>query len=266
MRLPNNNLGYPVKIIIGLSSGSGFIINHENQIYLITAKHVIFQQDTVTKNFLPFSKEMKVICHTVLDDKIQSTCLNLNVDFEKLLSEGDVQYKDTADVVTIKLGTFDNKSALINLHNEAVIITGDKNGSLVFFPMERSRKFEDVEITNRVFVLGYPISISSQQMDQIDYDAPLVRSGIVAGKNYKNKTIILDCPVYGGNSGGMALEVDDKNRNYLIGIVVQFVPFLDQWENKRFPGLYNTHYQNSGYSIVLPIDYIYDLIRKIEEN
>ncbi|MEK7075363.1 MAG: hypothetical protein AAB948_01005 [Patescibacteria group bacterium] len=53
---------------------------------------------------------------------------------------------------------------------------------------------------------------------------------------------------------------------HLIGVVVQFVPFLDQWRNVKFPQLYNTNLQNSGYSVALPVDYIFDLIGEIESN
>jgi hypothetical protein len=50
---------------------------------------------------------------------------------------------------------------------------------------------------------------------------------------------------------------------HLIGVVVQFVPFVDQWQNIRTPGLINTSFQNSGYSVALPVDFIFDLIQEI---
>jgi hypothetical protein len=116
--------------------------------------------------------------------------------------------------------------------------------------------------------LGYPVSLSTSEMQQINYDVPLARKGIVAGKNNKNQSIILDCPVYGGNSGGLVLEINETGLGsgniHLIGVVVQFVPFVEQWRNTRFPELQNTSLQNSGYSVALPVDNIYDLINRIE--
>ena len=52
----------------------------------------------------------------------------------------------------------------------------------------------------------------------------------------------------------------------LIGELVQFVPFVDQWRNVRFSELYNTNLQNSGYLVALPIDYIFDLMGGIQAN
>ena len=61
------------------------------------------------------------------------------------------------------------------------------------------------------------------------------------------------------------MDVSNTTIN-LIGVIVQYVPFVDQWRNVRFPELYNTSYQNSGYSIALPVDKIFDLIEKISEG
>lgn len=137
---------------------------------------------------------------------------------------------------------------------------------IVHYNMLNARNFKETEITNEVFVLGYPVSLSSPEMKQIDYDSPLVRKGIIAGKNYENNTIILDCPVYGGNSGGLVLEIDAENDIiHLIGVVVQYIPFIDVWRNVKFSELYNSNYQNSGYSIALPVDNIFDLIKELNK-
>lgn len=149
----------------------------------------------------------------------------------------------------------------------SVSLIQDSAGVLVHYDMAGSRRFENVEVTNDVFVLGYPASLSTIEMQQINYDVPLARKGIVAGKNINNQSIILDCPVYGGNSGGLVLEINKVGsitHIHLIGIVVQFVPFVEQWRNTRFPELQNTNLQNSGYSVAIPVDNIYDLINQIQ--
>ncbi len=264
MKLPHNNLSYPVRILIGNSSGSGFLISHGSKLYLITAKHVIYQQDSVTKNFLPYGDKLKILCYTFLDGRVQRTPRVYEAIFETLLSDENIKSHDSADLVVIKLGNLNETLKL--KFSPGVSILQQIEGSLIHYAMTGARKFEEVEITNDIFVLGYPASLSTEKMKQIDYNAPLVRKGIVAGKNYKNKTIILDCPVYGGNSGGLVLEMNQIGINtniHLIGVVVEFVPFVDQWRNVRMPELYNTNLQNSGYSIAIPVDYIYDLIAEI---
>ncbi|OGI66828.1 hypothetical protein A2823_01165 [Candidatus Nomurabacteria bacterium RIFCSPHIGHO2_01_FULL_41_91] len=262
MKLPLNNLNYPVKISIGNSSGSGFLISYENNIYLVTAKHVVYQQDNITKNYVLFGDKLKITCYTFLEQLSPHIPRVYEIEVTKILLDNNLKSHPTADIVVIKLGSKDDKSVLSFVPGISVIQNAE--GALVHYLMDGSRKFDDLEITNDVFVLGYPVSLSTSEMKQINYDAPLVRKGIIAGKNYENKTIVLDCPVYGGNSGGMVLEMNsEKSKIHLIGVVVQFIPFVDQWRNVRFPELYNSNFQNSGYSIALPVDYIYDLIKEI---
>ncbi len=267
MKLPKNNLNYPVKILIGNSSGSGFIIKHKTSIFLVSAKHVIYQPGQILGDHVLRDNTMLLICHMFSESTISQQTPPLQtyeIDLVKLSYNNNLKPHDTADIFTLKIGDITIDGSTISYVEGVVVKRSIKNGKLINYDMAGSKKFTDVEITNDVYILGYPVSLSSSSLNQIDYDVPLARKGIVAGKNYKNRTIILDCPVYGGNSGGLVLEmneVDAINTDiHLIGVVVQFVPFLDQWSSVRFPELFNTSYQNSGYSIVIPVDFIYDLI------
>lgn len=271
MKLPADNLSYPVRIIIGSSSGSGFFIRNGEEIYLVTAKHVLFSQDSVTKNFTLFDKKLYVICYPLTTTGVTQTERVYEFNLESLLSAGDLKTHSSADIVVIKLGSVSGinggRYSLSML--DAVTISKPSDGTLISYNMINARRFGEVEVTNDVFVLGYPSSLSSAGMNQLDSNSALVRKGIVAGKNNINRSLILDCPVYGGNSGGIVIEVNQNNETleinfHLIGIVVQFVPFVDQWRNINFPDLFNSSLQNSGYSVVLPVDYIYELIEEIE--
>ena len=84
----------------------------------------------------------------------------------------------------------------------------------------------------------------------------------------KEHTIILDCPAYPGNSGGPVYEYDldynyipVKRKIAVIGIINEFVPFTQEWINKRHGNSY-TEISNSGYSIVTPIDEVIKLLKK----
>jgi len=271
MKLPTNNLSYPVKLQIGNSSGSGFIIGYNNQLYLVTAKHVIYQQDQITKIFHLLNKKMRMIVYPVVSGKASTKPRIFEFNLESLLALGDLKAHERADIVVIKLAVVKEENGIMNVDFPTSIKTiQESEGSIVSYNMGGSRRFDDVEVTNDIFILGYPISLSTPEMNQIDYDSPLVRKGIIAGKNYLNKSLILDCPVYGGNSGGLVLEMNATGpgvgKIHLIGVVVQFVPFVDQWKNVRFPELYNTNLQNSGYSVALPVDYIFDLIGEIQSS
>lgn len=271
MKLPLNNLAYPVRILIGNSSGSGFIIEYKNQLYIVTAKHVLYQQNQATKEFSLWDKKMKVITYPLDSEIISKEPRIFELDLESLTASNDLRFHQNVDISVIKLGKIREESGVKKIDIiESIKTIQESKGSIVNYEMASSRKFDEVEVTNDVFVLGYPVSLSTNEMNQIDYNSPLVRKGIIAGKNYLNKSLILDCPVYGGNSGGLVLEISNINVGeaniHLIGVVVQFVPFVDQWRNIKFPELYNTNLQNSGYSVALPVDYIYDLIEEIEED
>ena len=86
---------------------------------------------------------------------------------------------------------------------------------------------------------------------------------IVAGTNDQTKTIILDCPAYGGNSGGPVLEVGQEHsgaRKFRpIGLVSQFVPAIGRWVNEP-DGYTNTNVYNSGYTVATPMDFVLELV------
>jgi hypothetical protein len=96
------------------------------------------------------------------------------------------------------------------------------------------KKLSEVLTADDVYVFGYPSSIGIQQSPQIDYNTPLIRKGIVAGINDANKTIVLDCLTFQGNSGGPVLEVTRQglSTNFsVIGVISQYVPITETWVN-----------------------------------
>jgi len=95
---------------------------------------------------------------------------------------------------------------------------------------------------------GFTYLITARRLET---KLPLLRKGIVAGKNESLDAIILDCPAYGGNSGGLVMEAEKVGSGMnlrAIGIITNFVPFTGNW------------LQNSGYSIVVPMNFVDELI------
>lgn len=268
MKLPQDNLNYPIRILVGDSSGSGFLIRHEDDVYMVTAKHVLYRHDPTTNTFDLIAEEAQISCYPRTDAGIADTPCIYRLNLSAISLSGDLKAHPSKDLVVVKIGSIQTVEDKLALNLLAYVSTVQESaGVLVHYDMASSRRFAEVEVTNDVFVLGYPASLSTTEMRQINYDAPLARKGIIAGKNINNQSIILDCPVYGGNSGGLVLEINQAEpttRIHLIGVVVQFVPFIEQWRNTRFPELQNTSLQNSGYSVALPVDNIYDLISRIE--
>jgi hypothetical protein len=110
---------------------------------------------------------------------------------------------------------------------------------------------KDVVIGNSVFVFGYPTSIT-QTNPWLDIKLPLLRKGIIAAKNGGLSAIILDCPAFYGNSGGLVIQVEKTSLTQTtynaIGLISNFVPYEVKW------------FQNSGYSVVVPMDFVEELI------
>ncbi|MCK5413269.1 MAG: trypsin-like peptidase domain-containing protein [Candidatus Pacebacteria bacterium] len=253
--LPEDNLSYPVLIKLeDGSSGSGFFLNDNtaSNLYFITAAHVFFK-DKILKN-----KKATLTCYSK-DLNIKNPIV-IRLDLEKLSEQKVIKKHKIADVVIVKIAKMENIDKSKNV--EGVEINLPEGGMLVTIINESIKKYEDVLVSNEVFVLGYPNSLGDE--GQIDYERPLLRKGIIAGKNDKTKNIILDCPVYFGNSGGLAIEVEHTGKiiNYkAIGIVTQFVPFKDELFSKKYGRVVSVNTENSGYSIIVPMDTILDLLQ-----
>ena len=85
----------------------------------------------------------------------------------------------------------------------------------------------------------------------------------------KTKTIILDCPVYGGNSGGPVIQLFRSNNGVdeykIIGVVSHYIPYVQEWVNSR-DKLIHKEYLNSGYSVITSFDPVLELIQEIEDT
>ena len=142
------------------------------------------------------------------------------------------------------------------VHSKSRLVMGD---------ILKTRPFEKVLISNDVFLFGYPTSIGIKETAQIDPQRPLLRKGIIAGKNTSKRTIIIDCPTYFGNSGGPVMMVEQvsltKTKFPIIGLVSEFVPFKETWVNVTHK-ISHWEISNSGYSVVTPIDAVLELLPK----
>ena len=126
-----------------------------------------------------------------------------------------------------------------------------------------AKKFNQVLVGNDVLLFGYPVSLALERNPKIDFSRPLLRRGIVAGEDVPANSIILDCPSYQGDSGGPVIEVDVtgfERRLWLIGVMNSFVPFKDVLKSERF-GYENITVENSGYSVITPMDYVLELMK-----
>lgn len=187
----------------------------------------------------------------------------IEVNLSKLLSLKKLKYSKNHDIAVIEIGSVkeNGKIALID-----VVVKNLSKSGLISTKKEQFKKYKDILIGNEIFVFGFPTSLGLRNIPQIDYERSLLRKGIIAGVNNKTKSIIIDCPIYFGNSGGPVIEaerIDLLTTNYRnIGIISQFVPFVEIINNVT-QNYQNINVSNSGYAVVVPIDFVLELIDEL---
>lgn len=254
--IPDDNLAYPVFIKLeNGGTGSGFLLNTGDSMFLISAKHVFFDD----KNNLR-SNNAEIDCQTqdINDESIERLTIDLSV--VKILIH------PTSDVAAIHLGDSKENTKLSNwtfYYLDGVIQTQScKSETVAVSAKMATKKIKDVLISNDVYLYGYPTSLGLFQSPQFDFSKPLLRKGIVANIYKPQGTIILDCPSFPGNSGGPVVEVEYDGRGFhhkVIGVVSQFIPHVQNWVNQS-NGLSNTEFINSGYSVTVSMDKVFETI------
>jgi hypothetical protein len=183
------------------------------------------------------------------------------LDLACLISSRELRYSTNHDFALIRVEQLDptnrdRGTLLTGISVSPVTPANTGTGPSSFDYSANTKPFQETGVGSDVFLFGFPSSLGLPQMPQIDPNLPLLRKGIVAGKNLKRRVLILDCPSYQGNSGGPVVtrETTSAYTKYIVlGVVTEWIPFSESWLNSRFP-YNNTTLSNSGYSIAEPID------------
>lgn len=240
--------------------GTGFYIQNQQVLFFVTAKHVFFDQKTGA-----LRSEPTVLISYPTNSLDPSEIIRYHINIDALNNDRKLHTHSSRDVVALEIGriqttesgrtefVYSHKYVQRLDHGTTAVLSVDHN---------RLRKYQDTTVGKETYLFGYPRSIGIPHMPQLDPDQPLLRKGVIAGKNPRRRTIVLDSAIYGGNSGGPVVEIDIsgfESQYYLIGIVLEFVPFLEEWENKQHR-YSNLTISNSGYSIVEPVDSLIELL------
>ncbi len=257
--IPEDNLAYSVLIKLSNgSSGSGFQLNSGSHIYLVTAKHVL-----VDKNGMLNADKGELVCQTA-DINDESTAV-YEIDFRILQNSQNIFFHAEKDVAAFMIGTLDmNSETNVFTLTTTPGVTGKQEGNTpqVTVSKQTVAFMENVLVSNDIFLYGYPSSLGLKQSPQFDYYKPLLRKGIVASINKSKGTIILDCPVYPGNSGGPVVQVKHVGKvikHDVIGVVSEFIPYTEQWLNLSNK-LTHIELSNSGYSVAVAMDYVFEML------
>ena len=245
-----------VQIFDSLSSGSGIIVRDSSRVFLITAKHVIFDQNT---NYSSLNFENADILFYAKNFKSDRKNL-IKVDFKKLLKDGLLICDDQMDICVVNLADIEKNNII--RYKEGVFRNNSIKYEQYFLSKESIIPKDSVHLGENVFIVGFPSSIGIPKIPQFDYEMPLLKRGSIAGISKKYNTIIVDCPVYHGNSGGPVFleRLDFEQYSIaLAGIVIEFIPLINSTIQKK-----DLILETSSYSVIIPIEYALNLINKIK--
>ena len=256
-----------VLIEIGSYSGTGFLLRSTNDyVYLVTAKHVLYNLQTTNTTPPLWDGNLKLTTYLWESKAPDVFTINLAV----LNAMHEVRYDPNHDIAVVRLTPEPATNNYIYYWPRPILsLSQTTNGVMVVVLIPQTKKYDQVVSGTDVYLYGYPRSLYFPQHEQFDPNLPLMRKGTIAGKNPKRGTIILDCPVYHGNSGGPVVAKETVNvttTTYsVIGIATEFVPSFESLEIRQVGNtnsLALNYPLNSGYSIVEPIDPILKLLWK----
>jgi len=257
--LPEDNLAYPVQVLVPDGGGTGFFVRRDRELFLVTARHVIF--DVLTGRL----HAPELTLRALSKDVHESAVTVIRVNAAQLEDARQIRTDEPRDVAVVRLASL--RTDGLNT-TPGVVVTEKSKGAIVVAPFEYLTRYADVDVSSQIFMFGYP-SVGVAGSSQIDRTRPLVRGGIVAGLNAALKTIIIDAPVNHGNSGGPVVQLSRANRLRIIGIATQFVPVPEDVLPLKpeapapgpAPGTMLA-LGNSGYGVVASADAIIELISR----
>lgn len=232
-------------------SGSGFLYNTGTNLYLMTAKHVLLNQN----NNLLFNE---LVFLSYPHDAQKESSREYTINLRDAFTQKKARYGADFDIVAVQIGTI-TKNMVTYFNFVAKKPTSDIINE--FSLEECVLNIDSINIGDEVFMIGYPKSLEHTNYNIFDFNRPIARKGAIAGKDYAHNTILIDCPAYGGNSGGPIL-IKIHNKLKMIGLVSSYVPYYDYWINP-VTKITNTETINSGLTVVIPFYWIIkDLYKK----
>ena len=234
----------------GISAGSGFLLSTGSSQFLISAKHVLIDSSG------SFHADTAIAYSRPRDPKEDGSIVR-ELDLKKLEKNGNVRRDSPHDVIAIKLGSLEPAGEAFRLNlTDGVKVGGNAKSGQVQILKSSTKVLKDVSVGNDAIIFGYPVSIGIKDSPQFDQSKPLLRRGVIAGTFADKGTLIVDCFVYPGNSGGPVMEIEHEPNGFrysVIGLVSEFIPVTEVWKNENY-GYENTVVSNSGYSVVIGMD------------
>ena len=241
--------------------GSGFLFSHTNGIFLVTARHVLFDQGPSNTWSIKGTNLLMSYLSPTRREPLGGT-VNLGMLDQRQM----IAYHAKRDVAIVHLQVHTERGdaplSFRNASNEFVLAVNLPTQLPQVSFEGVTRRIKDIKAGDTSYVLGYPSSVTLKWAGILDPERPLIRQALIADVDQARGHIVLDCAVYKGNSGGLVMVQDDSSippRLFTIGVVSKFIPFPEEWEHKEFGFKYVTT-SNSGYAVVEPMDGVIELL------
>jgi hypothetical protein len=243
--------------------GTGMLLETSNKIYFVTAAHCIFDMSSTNRSQLINSIAiLSSLSRSTNENDRAVQSLNLAL----LEQNGHIKRHAVHDITVIELATKVGTNTTEFQHNPGILRLTPGVNPVPWSVEDACKTFKDVPEGCDSYVLGYPVSLMLEQQSEIDFTSPLIRKGVISQKNNFTKRLIIDSAVYGGNSGGPVLIVEQPRFGVtqfsIVGIITQYVPVeatVDVSTSTSHSALIKV---NSGYGVAEPIDYAIELMNQ----
>lgn len=254
----------PSTVLIKYATGgssSGVIVGDSTYMYLVTAKHCLINESK--NNRISLIDSMASLIYYV-GDPFGGKPDTINVNLLNALRKRDILFDTVNDIAILVIAKIYGFTAsggpkfyYTNSTNKITKLAPGGVSSEMLLP------FDKVGVGEDCLILGYPSSLQLSGINDYNFQRPLLRKGAIAGKDKLRGTIIVDCPSYQGNSGGPVFSVSqssDSNTG-LIGIVSRSILHVEELESRYYKTTVSVNLNNSGYTVVIPIDFAQTLMK-----
>lgn len=239
----NGNLGDGATVV-PVWIGTGFLVREKQEaatrLYLITNKHVVQQR--------------KDIMIRVRDSQGAPLCSDgIVVLYDSNGPRFSAHPNPNVDIVAISLDSGIQKSGLLGFDLSSEVMT------------LKQMKEQGVGEGDVVYSLGFPMA-----MVNVKHSYPICRMGCISSISSAYDGLnpidyIVDAQSFPGNSGGpIVIRPQNKTRDEkvrLIGVLRAYIPYQEVLISQQTQKARSTMEENSGLTIVHPVDRILDVIK-----
>ena len=257
------NMFIPGTVLIKYTSGgssSGVIVADSSYLYLVTARHCLLNE---VKNRISLVDSSALLIYYV-GDPYSSKPDSIMINLSKASKQGDLLFDPVNDIGILVIAKINGYTASggpkFTYQSSTNKLTKMASGGI---SKDLCLEFNKVDVGDDCLILGYPASLQANSTNDFDFNRPLLRKGAISGKDKLKGTIIVDCPSYQGNSGGpvFSSSVYEQSNIGLIGIVSRSILQAEQLESSYYKTTVSVNFSNSGYTVIIPIEYALTLMK-----